>query len=112
MILNQPNTIFRKCQSANIDINHVCEVGVFLPQTSNILDFILKDIKTTLVEPDPKNIKAIHEYFMERTNIDLFPCAVYDYNGNLELTQREASTFVSSLKKSPAIVNDHYIPDD
>jgi methyltransferase, FkbM family len=105
-------TIYRKCKSKNLSFKHVCEVGVYLPPTSNILDFINDNIKTTLVEPDPKNIRAIHEFFKGRTNITLFPVAVFDYNGTLELVQREASTYVGSLKASPALINDHYVPDE
>jgi len=100
--------LFKRCKSKNLSFNHVCEVGVYLPQTSNILEFILEGIKTTLVEPDPKNVKAIKAYFKNNTNISIFPFAVFDYNGIIELSQRESSTFVSSLQSSPALVNDSY----
>src|SRR5512147_1811333 len=104
--------LYRKCNAKNLKFTHVCEVGVYLPQTSNILDYINDNVRTTLVEPDPKNIKAINEFFKDKTNITLFPFAVFDYNGTLELVQREASTFVGSLEASPALVNDHYVPDE
>lgn len=104
--------LYQRCKSKNLSFNHVCEVGVYLPQTSNILDFINDDIRTTLVEPDPKNIKAIQTFFKDRTNITLFPVAVFDYNGTLELLQREASTYVGLLDASPALVNDHYVPHE
>jgi len=101
--------IHRKTVSKGIEINHVCEVGVFLPEMSNILDFIVTDRKrTTLVEPDPKCIGAIKKYFGGYENVKLQPVAVYDHSGVLELVQREASTFVSDLPYSPAQVNDHY----
>jgi len=105
-------TLYRKCNKKNLSFNHVCEVGVYLPQTSNILDYINNNIRTTLVEPDPKNIRAINEFFKNQTNIALFPFAVFDYNGTLELVQREASTYVGSLEASPALVNDHYVPQE
>jgi len=38
----------------------------------------------------------------------LFPYAVFDYNGGIELSKRESSTFVSILSSSPALVNDSY----
>lgn len=80
-----------------------------MPEMSNILDFIVKDrLRTTLVEPDPKSIAAIREYFHDFTNVELLPFAVYDHHGMLELVQRNASTFVSSLPYSPAQVNDDY----
>ncbi len=31
--------LYRKFLSKKISIHHVCEVGVFLPEMSNILDF-------------------------------------------------------------------------
>ncbi len=94
--------IHRKTVSKGIEIRHACEVGVFLPEMSNILDFIVTArIRTTLVEPDPKCIEAIRTYFAGYNNVKLEPCAVYDYHGVLELVQREASTFVSDLPYSP-----------
>ncbi len=58
--------IHRKSVSKKIEIKHACEVGVFLPEMSNILDFIVTDrIRTTLVEPDPKCIEAITEVFCQ-----------------------------------------------
>jgi len=103
--------IYRKCKNRKLSFRHVCEVGVYLPQVSNIIDFINDQVRTTLVEPDPKNVKAINAYFKNFTNITLFPVAVFDHSGTLELVQREASTYVGSLEASPALVNDHYIPD-
>jgi FkbM family methyltransferase len=101
--------IYRKFISKRIAIDHICEVGVFLPEISNIVDFIVRDrIRTTLVEPDPKSIAAIQRYFVEYDNVRLLPYAVYDYNGVLELVQRAASTFVAELPYSPAQINDHY----
>lgn len=106
------NEIYKRCQDKALSINHVCEVGVYLPETSNVLEFILGGIKTTLVEPDPKNVKAIREFFKSNNNVTLFPIAIFDYNGVIELSQRESSTFVSSLKSSPALVNDNYIQNE
>ena len=100
--------LYKQCKTKGLTFNHVCEVGVYLPETSNILDFIFEGVKATLVEPDPKNVKAIHEFFKNNENISVFPYAVFDYNGVIELSQRESSTFVSSLPSSPALVNDSY----
>lgn len=101
--------IHRKAASKKIKINHACEVGVFLPEMSNIIDFIVKDkIRATLVEPDHKCITALTEYFDGYNNVKLEPYAAYDYHGFLELVQREASTFVSTLPYSPAQINDDY----
>jgi FkbM family methyltransferase len=102
-------TLHRKVANKNITVSHVCEVGVFLPEMSNIIDFIVTDrVKTTLVEPDPRSIAAIREYFRDYENVTLLPYAVYDHDGELELVQRNASTFVAALPYSPALVNDNY----
>jgi FkbM family methyltransferase len=103
-------TLHRKMAEKNIAVGHVCEVGVFLPEMSNIIDFIVTDhVKTTLVEPDPRSIAAIREYFRDYENVTLLPYAVYDHDGELELVQRNASTFVAELPYSPALVNDNYV---
>lgn len=92
---------------------HVAEVGVYSPKTSNIYDYIIQGVKCTLVEPNPKSIKLIKEHFSNYKNITLHEFAVYDYNGKINLVQRNASTFISELNESPAIVNDSYkINDD
>lgn len=100
--------IYKKCKEKNLSFQHVCEVGVYLPQTSNIIDFINDGVKASLVEPDPKNAKAIRSYFNKLGKIILFQFAVMDYNGTVELFRRDASTFVGSLQSSPALVNDSY----
>jgi FkbM family methyltransferase len=102
-------TLYKKFLSKKIRVDHVCEVGVWLPEMSNILDFIVTDrIRTTLVEPDPKSIAAIRSYFRDYSNVELLPYAAYDRHGQLDLVQRDASTFVSTLPYSPAQVNDAY----
>jgi FkbM family methyltransferase len=101
--------LYKKIRSKKITLVHICEVGVFLPEMSNILDFIVKDrVRTTLVEPDPKSIAAIRVYFRDYPNVELMPYAAYDHHGTLELVQRNASTFAADLPYSPALVNDGY----
>jgi FkbM family methyltransferase len=104
--------IYRRCVSRALRVTHACEVGVYLPQTSNIIDFIRDGVRSTLVEPDPRSLKAIQEYFGERNNITVVPVAVFDHDGTVELIQRDASTFVSTLPSSPAVVNDRYAVED
>jgi FkbM family methyltransferase len=160
------NSLYTKCTEKHLTFTHVSEVGVYLPETSNIIlirsnsplgstfchsrgsnressllnpykyrspikafgednlfsgrlerirniiGFIKDKIKTTLVEPDPKNIAAINSYFKDYPNIQLFPYAIFDYDGTLELVQRASSTFVSTLNASPALVNDRYKLDE
>ena len=100
--------IYLRCKSKNFHPKHVAEVGVYKPQDSNIIDFIKLGSRATLVEPDPDCARAIREYFPNRELVNLFPVAVYDHNGTIELVKRKASTFVKSLSKSPALVNDKY----
>ena len=108
MNYQQNKPIYKKLKERNIKFSHVCEVGVYLPETSNIVDFILDNIKTTLVEPDATHIAAINDFFRNQTNITLFPYAIYDYDGVIKLSKAAASTFISELKASPALVNDEY----
>ncbi len=87
---------------------HVAEVGVYHPETSNIYDYIIGGVKTTLVEPDPESIKLIKEHFAERNNVILYPYAIFNRSGKINLIQRAASTFIGDLETSPAIINDNY----
>ena len=100
--------IYLRCKSKDFQPKHVAEVGVYKPRDSNIIDFIEHNTRATLVEPDPNCVKAIKEYFHDRDQVNLYPVAVYDRNGTIELVNRDASTFVRSLSRSPALVNDKY----
>jgi len=99
--------IYRKINSRNIVINHACEVGVYLPQTSNIIDFIKKGVRASLVEADPETVKVLTEYF-KGYSVKIFPVAVWSTSGTVRLSRAAASTFVSEIHSSPAIVNDNY----
>ncbi|MBN4080619.1 FkbM family methyltransferase [Beggiatoa alba] len=103
--------IFRVIKNKEFTPIHVAEVGVYKPETSNIYDFILNKIKATLVEPDKLSIKLIEECFKGYDNVTLHPYAIYEKSGEIELVQRNASTFISELDTSPAIINDEYTLD-
>jgi len=103
--------IYRGLKRRNIQFQHVCEVGVYLPETSNVINFIMDGIRTTLVEADPETVKKIKTYF-SGYNIEVFPVAVWDNDGVIKLSKANASTFVSELKSSPALVNDQYIVEE
>ena len=97
------NELYTKSKSKNIPMHHVCEVGVYSPELSNILDFITRDhIRTTLVEPMPDSIASIGKVFGKYPHVRLFPVAIYDHHGTLELAQRGESTFATTLPFSPA----------
>lgn len=106
------NQLYRKCQSAGIRPQHVAEVGVYLPGQSNVLNFIDAGSRATLVEADPVTCLAIQAYFSHRPDVVLHAVAVADDDGPVELIRREASTFMSRLTGSPAIVNDRYVVRD
>ncbi len=103
--------IFKNLKKKGFQANHVAEVGVWHPETSNIYDYIKLGVRCTLVEPDPKSIALIRTHFSKQDNITLHQVAIYDFNGKIELSQRAASTFVSALTASPALVNDQYQVD-
>jgi FkbM family methyltransferase len=99
--------LYKKLLSKKITFSHVCEVGVFLPEYSNIIDFIKKGTRATLIEADPVTAGKISEYFKD-DNVTVHPVAIFDHNGKIRLSRNDQSTFVSSVKGSPAIVNDKY----
>lgn len=104
--------LYRKLDRKGYRPQHVAEVGVYMPETSNVFDYIEAGIRTTLVEPDPASIERIRQRFSDYPNVTLHPVAAYDFEGTLELSQRDASTFVSELSASPSTVNDGYVVDD
>jgi FkbM family methyltransferase len=105
--------LYRKLEKKGFRPQHVVEVGVWKPEMSNIFDYIEAGIRTMLVEPDSASIERIKERFGSYENVTLHEVAAYDFEGELELSQRDASTFVSELEASPAIVNDGYeVTDD
>lgn len=88
----------------------VAEVGVYLPYTSNILEFIRDGVPAMLVEADPVTVAKIRAYFAPFPGVRIHPYAVWDENGRISLYRTGASTFASDLAESPALVNDAYVP--
>jgi len=99
--------MYQKLRARGLTLTHVCEVGVYIPETSNILDFINNGVRATLVEADPDVAKKIKAAFATK-NIDLHPVAVWDTNGTLKLSKAASSTFATELPTSPALENDRY----
>ena len=91
---------------------HVAEVGVYSPDTSNVYGFILAGVRCTLVEADPDAVARLDKHFAERVNVSLYPAAVFDRHGKLEMVRCGASTFAAEIACSPAVVNDRYSPRD
>ncbi len=106
---NDERLLYHKVKSKNYQPKQICEVGVYKPQYSNLLEFILAGVDTTLVEADPDCIKSINSFFNGRKNIKVIEAAVCDFNGEVELCKSESSTFLSKLEVSPALINDNYV---
>ncbi len=101
-------TLYKKAGKKRISVcAHVGEAGVYLPEYSNIIDFIRQGIRATLIEADPETVEKIRAYYRDY-NVTVFPFAVWDNDGFITLSKAHASTFVTSLAGSPAIVNDSY----
>jgi FkbM family methyltransferase len=99
--------MYRKLRARKVTFQHVCEVGVYIPETSNILGFINDGVRATLVEADPDVAQKIRVAFANK-NVQLHPVAVWDTNGTLKLSKAASSTFATELPTSPARENDRY----
>jgi FkbM family methyltransferase len=91
---------------------HVAEVGVYHPETSNILGFIQDGIRADLFEPDPESLARIEFAFRGLTNVTVYPFALYFENTRIRLYRAGASTFAADLPSSPALENDDYRPNE
>ncbi len=99
--------MYQKLRARNVTFQHVCEVGVYIPETSNVLGFINDGVRATLVEADPDVAQKIRAKFATK-NVQLHPVAVWDTNGTLKLSKAASSTFATELPTSPALENDRY----
>ncbi|MCX6153418.1 MAG: FkbM family methyltransferase [Candidatus Kapabacteria bacterium] len=100
--------LYNKLKDKNYSPKNICEIGVYLPDDSNILHFINDNIAATLVEADPNTVKIIKKYFTNHSNVKIIEAAVFDFHGKIELSRRESSTFITQLEASPALINDNY----
>jgi FkbM family methyltransferase len=107
MIENCNSKFYETVKKRGFTPSLVVEVGVWHPNTSNVYSFIEDGIKAILVEPDPKSIELIKKKWNNKTNVKLYEVAICDFDGNVELCQRESSTFISTLPDSPALANDN-----
>ncbi|MDQ1266033.1 MAG: hypothetical protein QG635_1185 [Bacteroidota bacterium] len=102
--------LYNVCKQSGLNIGFVAEVGVYLPETSNVLGFIRDGCSALLVEPDPVCIDRIRDYFGEYSNVQIVQKAIFDKCGSINLFRNNASTFVEGISASPALVNDRYKP--
>jgi FkbM family methyltransferase len=104
--------LYLMCKKKGIAPKKVAEVGVYFPETSNVLPFIREGVPAMLVEADPMCVDKIRLYFAEQPGVDIYPYAIWEQNGQLALYRTNASTFVGELQAAPAIVNDSYARDE
>ena len=100
-----------KLTKKGYDPQHVCEVGVYLPETCSVRPFILAGKKASLVEANPVMVEKIQLAFSGYPKAKVFPYAVGDKPGRLVLYNRGASTFLENVE-SPAMINDQYSKSD
>ena len=104
--------LHRKVMALGLAPRHVAEVGVYLPESSHVLDFIEAGCRADLVEPDPICLARLRERFGDNAGVTIHPVAIHERPGRLALYQRGASTFAKGLPSSPSIANDGYTPDE
>jgi len=108
----QNHTLFARLEAKGFIPQHVAEVGVHAPESSNVYRYIQRDVRTTLVEPEPEALEQIKAHFSGRENITLHEAAACDEPGEIVLFKKGPSTFVGSLPDSPALTNDGYQKDE
>jgi len=104
--------LHRMCRRKGLQIRQVAEVGVYWPETSNVLAFVREGIPAMLVEADPQCLARIREFFSPWKDVRIVPCAVWDEDGRITLYRANSSTFASGVSGSPAQVNDAYVPGE
>ena len=104
--------LYENVQAAGLPITHACEVGVYLPEVSNVVGWINAGVRATLVECDPVTVVALRERFGALEHVRIEDVAVADEAGSLTLYRAGASTFGSNVAQAPALVNDGYRRDD
>jgi FkbM family methyltransferase len=105
-------SLFTNVSAAELPIAHACEIGVYLPDTSNVLGWIERGVRTTLVECDPLIVTALTTRFGALPHVHIEPVAVADESGSLTLYRTGASTFGSNVPDAPALTNDRYQRSD
>lgn len=101
------NRLYLKLLRKKIGFQHVCEVGVYHPETSHVAGFIHDGVRTTLVEASPDAVNKLQQAFAV-PHVRIHPVAVWDASGTLTLAHAASSTFATALATSPALQNDRY----
>lgn len=101
------HSLYEKLGQKNLVFRHVCEVGVYRPESVHFVEFIRQGVRTTLVEANPEAAAALRVAFKAQ-NVRIHAVAVWDNHGTLMLSQAAASTFATALPNSPALENDRH----
>ena len=67
--MSQETELYRRCKRKGYAPTSVVEVGVYIPETSNVINFIEDGVKTLLVEADPKTVEKIKARFGSFKNV-------------------------------------------
>lgn len=111
MSIARSEVLTAKLKSKGFDPAHVCEVGVYLPETCSVRNFIYEGKKASLVEANPVMVEKIKDAFKSYPLTTVFPFAIAEAPGMITLYNRGASTFIEKVE-SPALVNDQYTKVD
>ncbi len=106
--------LFNKCEELGIDPQHVVEIGVYLPEHSNILGWISKNDgrRISLFEAEPVAFAACEKAFAGISGVTVYNEAVCDTVGTVELYKCGlCSTFLSTIEAPPEEVNTKYRRD-
>ena len=106
------NLVFEMCAKKSVPMRCVYEVGVYLPETSKAIPFIQKGAEAVLVDADPVCVQKTQAFFQGNPGVSVVNCAVADAPGEVKMYRVGASTFLGTLEKSPALVNDAYKPSE
>ncbi len=106
------NQLFEMCAKKSVPMHYVYEVGVYLPETSKAIPFIQRGAEAVLVDADPICVQKTQAFFEGNTRVSVVNCAVADSPGEVKMYRVGASTFLGTLEKSPALVNDAYKPSE
>jgi FkbM family methyltransferase len=106
------NSVHRRLTRRGFAPTHVAEVGVHRPLNSNIYQYVVEGVRSTLVEPNPDSVAEIREHFAGFDNVTLHPIAICQSEGPVELVRRGPSTHLRDIRQSPAAVNDRYVLDE
>lgn len=98
--------LYKMIQKTDIKYRHVVEVGVYKPETANILGFIKEGVFCTLFEANPNTAKEIYDEFYDKYNIEVHSVALSSFKGTIKLYDAGASSFCETIDCSPAVMHD------